>query len=247
MGSINIEFDQAEMYELISSPEREDGYRMIDLLTPIEVKRILDLGCGTGYFSKILKNITGPDSHVVGVDPDIERLEVARKKYSVRNVEYLHGTAEKIPSVNFKFDMVFSNHVLHWCKDKDLVLKQVSQCLKKGGMFAFVSVHSCASLIEMLSRSTEGKDLMRGFRNKLHHISDVDFKDIAISNGFVVDYWNTEIQEYIIKDGDAFIDFLRTHFQFDEFGSSLIDIFKNSCTKDYDLCPKVTFCILRKV
>ncbi len=50
-----------------------------------------------------------------------------RKKYSAENIEYLYGTAENLPGVDFKFDMVFSNHVLHWCEDKDLVLKQVSQ------------------------------------------------------------------------------------------------------------------------
>ena len=62
----NSDFDQAETYELISSPERNDGHKMIDLLTPIEGKRILDLGCGTGYFSKILATITWPDSQRCG-------------------------------------------------------------------------------------------------------------------------------------------------------------------------------------
>ncbi len=124
----------------------------------------------------------------------------------------------------------------------------VSQCLKKEGKFAFVSVDSCESLSNLLSTSTEGQQLKNSFRNSIHQISDIDFKNRATANGFVVDYWNIEAQEYIIKDGDAFIEFLRTHFQFKETESSFfIDTLKSSCSENFDLSPEILFCILKKV
>ena len=53
---------------------------------------------------------------VVGIDIDVERLEVAREKYSASNIEYLEGNAQDIPKVGGikLYDCVFSNFVLHW-------------------------------------------------------------------------------------------------------------------------------------
>ena len=61
----------------------------------------------------------GPDGKVVGIDPDTERLQLAKEKYSASNIEYLEGSAENIPGGDY--GLVFSNHVLHWCNDKNLV------------------------------------------------------------------------------------------------------------------------------
>ena len=101
--------------------------------------KVLYLGCGTGYFSKILSDLVGPEGTVVGIDPDEERLKVAREKHIASNLKYLSGIAENIPGTDY--DLVFSNHVIHWCKDKDLVFKQVHKSLKKGGKFAFFLLH----------------------------------------------------------------------------------------------------------
>ena len=71
------DFSQAESYESYTSFEREDGYAMIKLLDSVRGINVLDLGCGTGYFSKILSDLVGPEGTVVGIDPDEERLKVA--------------------------------------------------------------------------------------------------------------------------------------------------------------------------
>ena len=59
-------FNQAEHYEKDSSIQREGGHKIIDLLAPKKGMKILDLGCGTGYFSKFLADLVGPDGQVVG-------------------------------------------------------------------------------------------------------------------------------------------------------------------------------------
>ena len=43
---------------------------------------ILDLGCGTGELSAYLAEPVGPEGKVMGVDPDKERIEMARQSHS---------------------------------------------------------------------------------------------------------------------------------------------------------------------
>src|SRR5215207_5763516 len=59
------------------------------------VKRILDLGCGTGRFSEALAARFNAD--VIGLDPSLKMLELAREKQRDERVQYQHGHAETIP------------------------------------------------------------------------------------------------------------------------------------------------------
>ncbi len=77
-----VVFNEAENYEKDSSNQREDGHKIM---------KILDLGCGTGYFSKFLADLVGPGGQVVGVDPDRERIKVAKRKYTASNLKYIEG------------------------------------------------------------------------------------------------------------------------------------------------------------
>ena len=57
-------FREAETYDRTSANQREDGMNLISLL-PIQMgNRILDLGCGTGYLSKVLASEIGPNGKV---------------------------------------------------------------------------------------------------------------------------------------------------------------------------------------
>ena len=43
-------------------------------------QRVLDIGCGTGEFTRVLREETDPDATVIGVDADIDLLRVAREQ-----------------------------------------------------------------------------------------------------------------------------------------------------------------------
>ncbi len=49
-----MDFNEAENYE-----DSSNGHKIIDLLSS---KKGIDLGCGTGYFSKFLADLVGPES-----------------------------------------------------------------------------------------------------------------------------------------------------------------------------------------
>ncbi len=202
-------FNQAEHYEKDSSIQREDGHKIIDLLAPKKGMKILDLGCGTGYFSKFLADLVGPDGQVVGVDPDGERIKVARNKYTASNLKYIEGGVEMISESDY--DIVFSNYVLHWIKDKDPILKQVIHCLKKGGRFAFLADQSYSKLmVEFLSVNSQSKELIQRMEERVFFVSE-DFKQKLISIGSDINHWAIVDHSWIFDDPDAFMKFFKTH------------------------------------
>ena len=57
-------FNQASTYDSNSSEQREDGQNLINLLAPSAGCSILDLGCGTGYLTKLLADQVGSKGKV---------------------------------------------------------------------------------------------------------------------------------------------------------------------------------------
>ena len=168
-------FDQAEYYENSSPLERKDGLKLIDILAPKGGSKVLDIGCGTGYHSNVLAHQVGAEGRVVAIDPDKERLQIAREAYPASNIEYLEKSAEDIPGDGY--DLVFSNHVLHWCKDLNIVFGQVANKLKAGGLFAF----NCTNQVDYPTEifSDEFKEILSA------GVQTERIEALAISHGFV--------------------------------------------------------------
>jgi ubiquinone/menaquinone biosynthesis C-methylase UbiE len=176
---------------------------------------------------------------VIGIDPDLERLELARKKYTAQNLEYLQGRAESIPGDGY--DMVYSNYVLHWCEDKELVFKQVHKCLKPGGKFGFVaSTYSdFTTLIPSDMISTEYKEAT----TTMYHPPTMDeFKRHLANNNFEILSVEEKEKKHNMGNVDKLIDammfhthgkFDRTHFNVDalnrHFGEGDISFSVPSC------------------
>jgi len=97
-------------------------------------KKVLDLGCGTGLYTRILKRM---GAKVKAIDISKNMVEIARKE--VPNAEFKVGSATKLPYKNEFFDIVVSPlmieylSILQWNK----ALKEVHRVLKKGGYFIF--------------------------------------------------------------------------------------------------------------
>ena len=126
---------EAASYEKRSGLQQDMGTKLMNMVTIKNGATVLDLGCGTGYLTKVLSERVGPEGKVVAVDPDGERLKIAREKYSASNIEYIQADDKTFPPG--QYDLVFANQVIHWITDQRAVLKQVYDNLKPGGHFIF--------------------------------------------------------------------------------------------------------------
>ena len=130
----------AEGYKQRSlSVQKVDGEKFIQTdVCPQAGDAILDLGCGTGELSAYLAELVGPEGKVVAVDPDKERLLLAQQSFGeVKNLSFVEGSASNFPGIGSElYDIIFSNHVIHWIPDKQEVFRNMFASLRSGGKLA---------------------------------------------------------------------------------------------------------------
>lgn len=132
--------------------------------------RVLDLGCGTGTLTILVKQ-RQPAAEVVGFDGDPQVLEIARAKAAQQNVNITldEGMAYQLPYPDASFDRVISSLVLHHLTrtDRQRALREVFRVLKQGGEFWIVDFgkpdNPVAFLISLVMRNLERtQDLIHG-------------------------------------------------------------------------------------
>jgi ubiquinone/menaquinone biosynthesis C-methylase UbiE len=99
-------------------------------------QRVLDLGCGTGTLTIMVKQ-AHPNSEVSGLDGDPQILEIARHKAAQAGspITFDEGMAFQLPYPNASFDRVLSSMVFHHLttQDKEKSLAEIYRVLKPDG------------------------------------------------------------------------------------------------------------------
>jgi ubiquinone/menaquinone biosynthesis C-methylase UbiE len=99
-------------------------------------QRVLDLGCGTGTLTIMVKK-AHPDSEVIGLDGDPQVLELARykAKQAGSRITFEEGMAYQLPYPDASFDRVLSSLVFHHLttQDKERALAEIYRVLKPAG------------------------------------------------------------------------------------------------------------------
>jgi len=122
----------------------EQTLRLMDL-RPGE--RVLDLGCGAGWATRILARMVGdgPRGHgqVVGVDISdqmIRRARSASKDFD--NTMFIWGSAEKIPWEENYFDKVLSVESFYYYPDQDRALHEIFRVMApRGQVFILINLY----------------------------------------------------------------------------------------------------------
>lgn len=95
--------------------------------------QVMDLGCGTGWFTgQLAEMFGGPESSVTGVDLSPGMLSYARAA-GAPGIRWLVADAESLPFEDNSLDMVFSNLMIQWCSDSAHVLAECRRVLRPGG------------------------------------------------------------------------------------------------------------------
>ncbi len=104
-----------------------------------ENMRVLDVGCGTGYFTRFIGE-SGLDIHLTGIDNDDVFVEKAKEitqnsgKYS-----FLQANALELPFDNDSFDAVVSHTFLTSITDPVKALSEMKRVCKSGGRISSVT------------------------------------------------------------------------------------------------------------
>jgi ubiquinone/menaquinone biosynthesis C-methylase UbiE len=107
----------------------------------VKPRRIIDLGCGTGSTTLMLKQAF-PEAEVVGLDLSPYMLVVADMKAQKAglNIQWLHSKAESVPFPDASFDLVASSLLFHETPPavSRAILRESFRLLKVGGQVAIL-------------------------------------------------------------------------------------------------------------
>ena len=96
--------------------------------------RILDVGCGPGFYVTELLEAIGREGSVVGLDVSTDMLAVAAKRAEGHdNVEFHEADATSLPIPDATFDRALCVQVLEYVRDVPTALKEMHRALRPGG------------------------------------------------------------------------------------------------------------------
>lgn len=114
---------------LVFGPGQKRRLNLVKKYVDLSGKRILDIGCGIGTYTK---KFSQESQEVFGVDIDAESLKKAKKLNP--DINFLLAPAEKLPFKDNFFDVVFLHEVLEHVKDDKQAISETFRVLKPNGV-----------------------------------------------------------------------------------------------------------------
>ncbi len=128
----------ADSYDSVARLQRAVGEQLLNHLGPLNLnapERVLDLGCGTGFFSERLSLRLAP-GQLVGLDIAGGMLQFARRERDIEAL-WLCADAEDLPLADASVDLVFSSLSVQWCEHLPSLFNEIMRVLKPGGQLLF--------------------------------------------------------------------------------------------------------------
>ena len=171
--------DRASLYAHTTGPFAGDV--AMAAVAEASPRRVLEVGCGTGWFSAAVQEELGAD--VVAVDQSERMVEVARGS----GVDARVADVQALPFANEEFDCVVANWMLYHVRDLDRGVAEIARVLLPGGRLVAIT-NGKDHLLELWEAAGAGdermgRDFSFGAENGeavlRRHFSAVELRDAA--------------------------------------------------------------------
>jgi SAM-dependent methyltransferase len=109
------------------------------LIPDLQGKRIVDLGCGFGWFARGASEQGA--SRVLGIDISQNMIARARAGTVAPNIEYKVADLDQLELPEAAFDFAYSSLALHYIEDFDRLVRRVYHALVPDAYFVFTIEH----------------------------------------------------------------------------------------------------------
>jgi len=143
--------------------------------------RVLDVGCGTGYFSRRAARAVRPGGHVTGVDPSQPVIDHAAGR-GPENCTFARATAQDLPYDDDSFDVVISSLAVHHVPEaeRSTAMREMSRVLRPGGSLLLVELSGTPWHIRLASRFGFGRE------HAHRHSHPIDLQGLVAEAGLEV-------------------------------------------------------------
>jgi malonyl-CoA O-methyltransferase len=132
---------RAASYEAHADPQRAVAERLARLLPPLTRPRVLELGCGTGLFSRHLVS-RYPGGSLVFSDLAPSMIEECRRNLGDGGSERVRFEVMDAgrPTIQGLFDLIAMSMTLHWLADPVAALDRLRRLLAPGGVLVYATI-----------------------------------------------------------------------------------------------------------
>lgn len=167
---------------------------LIDQANLMPGQRILDLACGTGTLTLMIKQAQS-EAEVIGLDADPEILAIAKKKAEQNraDISFQQGMSFDLPFPDAHLDRIFSSLFFHHLtlEMKRKTLEELFRTLRPGGEIHIIDFEKPQNLwmriaflpIQFLDGFETTKDHVKGILPDLFH--EMGFKNVHQTGQFI--------------------------------------------------------------
>jgi ubiquinone/menaquinone biosynthesis C-methylase UbiE len=237
--------DGAAYERMMGQWSRATGEIFIDWLAPPPGLSWLDVGCGTGAFSRLVLDRCAP-CKVAAVDPSPDQIAYARTTAAAKQASFQVGDAQSLPFSDAEFDVAAMALVISFIPDPAKAVAEMRRVAKPGGTIGTYVWDFCSggSTLQPLRGAIEAIGVpvppTPGQENSSRERLDELFRgaalDLVATRAIEIDvsypdfdtYWASQtalannIVQYLQKMTTADVDrvkaYLREHLPKDQFG-----------------------------
>jgi SAM-dependent methyltransferase len=171
------EWARAGKGESMERGHRPVGEQAIALMGVPPDARVLDVGCGSGWATRLLAQYAS-NGRVTGIDISDEMIRVARdSSRTVPNVDFEIASAEQLPFEDNEFTRAFSMESLYYYANISKALGEIFRVLKTGGLFVAV--------VDLYWENEATHQWIDNLKVPVELLSVDDYRSLFIDAGFV--------------------------------------------------------------
>ena len=171
------EWARAGKGESMEKGHRPVGEQAIQLMRVPADARVLDVGCGSGWATRLLAGFA-IKGRVTGIDISDEMIRVARdSSRTFPNVNFETASAEQLPFSDKEFSHAFSMESLYYYANIAKAVGEVFRILKTGGLFVAV--------VDLYWENEATHQWIDNLKVPVELLSVDDYRSLFIDVGFV--------------------------------------------------------------
>lgn len=197
--------EQYEKFIMDRTQPAIDLAHRLDLENPLTV---LDVGCGPGNSTRILKN-RFPDAEVIGMDNSDEMLKkAAALNPDIKFIKF--DISNDLSEFAGKFDIVFSNACIQWLPNHKKLISNLMALLKPNGILAvqipMQREHPIHTIISEITDSPKWSGKLT--KRESNNLTTTEYYDILSDISSSFDIWETTYCHHM-PDHDSIIEWYK--------------------------------------